>query len=92
MPDELIIKHGDMARELCFAIKGTLVVRDSKGALVELLSGEGTAPCVTGTVSFFLGTLFNQYTPGCRGTALCPKHFFPGKSHLDAMNAVQAMS
>lgn len=55
MPEELIIKHGDMARELCFAVKGTLVVRDSKGSLVELLSGEGTAPCVTGTVSFFLG-------------------------------------
>eukprot|EP00892_Ulva_mutabilis_P004198 jgi/Ulvmu1/214/UM001_0218.1 len=55
MPEELIIKHGDMARALCFAVKGTLVVRDSKGSLVELLSGEGTAPCVTGTVSFFLG-------------------------------------
>lgn len=57
MPEEMIVKHGDMARELGFAIKGTLVVSDHKGGLVELLSGEGTAPCATGAVSFFLGML-----------------------------------
>lgn len=55
MPEELVIKQGDMARELFFTVKGTLVVRDSKGTLVELLSAEGTAPCVAGTVSFLLG-------------------------------------
>lgn len=64
MPDERIIKHGDMARELGFAVKGTLVVTDSKGALVELLSGDGTAPCVIGTVSFFLGELSNLHSLG----------------------------
>lgn len=57
MPDELIIKHGDMSRELGFATKGTLIVTDRKGDLVELLSGEGTGPCLTGAVSFFLGVL-----------------------------------
>eukprot|EP00892_Ulva_mutabilis_P004253 jgi/Ulvmu1/219/UM001_0223.1 len=55
MPEEVVINPGDMARELFFAVTGTLVVKDSKGSLVELLSGEGTAPCVTGTVSFLLG-------------------------------------
>lgn len=55
MPAELVIKQGDLARQLCFAVKGTLVVTDGKGVLIELLSGEGTAPCVAGTISFLLG-------------------------------------
>lgn len=55
MPEEIVIKQGDLTRQMCFAVKGTLVVRDGKGVLVELLSGEGTAPCVAGTVSFLLG-------------------------------------
>ena len=44
-----------MARELSFAIKGTLVVSDNKGALIDLISGEGTSPCIVGSVSFLLG-------------------------------------
>jgi hypothetical protein len=41
MPGESILKRGEIARELRFAYKGILVVTDAKGALVELLSGEG---------------------------------------------------
>lgn len=55
MPNELVIKQGDLARQLCFAIKGTLAVRDGKGHLVEFLTGEGTGPCVAGAISFLLG-------------------------------------
>lgn len=50
-----ILQQGDMARELSFAIKGTLVVSDNKGTLVDLISGEGTSPCIVGAVSFLLG-------------------------------------
>lgn len=57
MPGEVVLRHGDMARELSFAVRGVLVVTDAKGTLIELLSGEGTAPCVVGTVSFFLGAV-----------------------------------
>lgn len=32
-----------MARELSFATKGTLVVQDNKGTLIELISGEKSA-------------------------------------------------
>lgn len=70
MPDELVIKHGDMARELSFAVKGTLVVTDSKGVLIELLSGDGTAPCVTGAVSFFLGEHLKSAQPPSKSIVL----------------------
>jgi hypothetical protein len=60
MPGECLVKHGDMARELHFAIKGTLVVKDMKGTLVELLTGEGTGPCSVGAVSFFIGACFTD--------------------------------
>jgi hypothetical protein len=59
MPGEQILQPGDMARELSFAIKGTLVVTDAKGILVELISGEGTSPCIIGAVSFLLGVLWH---------------------------------
>jgi hypothetical protein len=55
MPAEQVLKCGDMARELSFAKKGTLVVTDRKDVLVELISGEGTSECVVGAVSFFMG-------------------------------------
>jgi hypothetical protein len=57
MPGEQVLKCGDMARELSFAKKGTLVVTDRKDLLVELISGEGTSECVVGAVSFFMGML-----------------------------------
>ena len=38
-----ILQQGDMARELSFAIKGTLVVQDNKGTLIELISGMSSA-------------------------------------------------
>jgi hypothetical protein len=43
MPGESILKHGDIARQLCFAHTGVLVVTDIKGTLIELISGEGEA-------------------------------------------------
>ena len=43
MPGELVLKHGDIARELTFVKKGVLMVTDAKGTLVELISGEGAS-------------------------------------------------
>lgn len=56
MPGEQLVTAGDMSRELSFATKGTLVVADTKGTLIELISGEGTSACIVGAVSFLLGT------------------------------------
>lgn len=58
MPGEQLVTAGDMARELSFATKGTLVVADTKGALIELISGEGTSACIVGAVSFLLGARY----------------------------------
>jgi hypothetical protein len=55
MPGETLLKHGEIARELKFIVKGTLVVTDSQDALVDLVHGEGTAPSVIGAVSFLMG-------------------------------------
>lgn len=55
MPGEAILKHGDIARELNFVVQGTLTVTDEQGVLVQLVSGEGTAPNVIGGVSFLMG-------------------------------------
>lgn len=55
MPGEQLLQQGDMARQLSFATKGTLVVQDTKGTLIELISGEGTSACIVGAVSFLLG-------------------------------------
>lgn len=62
MPGERILQHGDMARELSFATKGTLVVEDPKGVLIELISGEGTSACIVGAVSFLLGAHLSHST------------------------------
>lgn len=55
MPNEVVVKHGDMARHLSFVSEGTVEVLDAKGGLVELISGGGTAPCAVGALSFLLG-------------------------------------
>jgi hypothetical protein len=55
MPGETLLKHGEIARELKFIVKGTLVITDSSDALVDLVHGEGTAPSVIGAVSFLMG-------------------------------------
>lgn len=68
MPGELVLKCGDMARELSFALKGTLVVTDSKDVLIELISGEGTAECVVGAVSFLMGAPLFQSRPDVLAT------------------------
>ena len=34
-----VLQQGNMARELSFVIKGTLVVQDNKGTLIDLISG-----------------------------------------------------
>lgn len=57
MPGELVLQNGGMARELSFVKKGLCTVKDTKDVLIELISGEGTSPCVIGAVSFFLGML-----------------------------------
>lgn len=63
MPGEVVINHEEMARELSFASKGTLVVTDPKEVLVELISGEGTAQSVVGAVSFFMGARLLSLVP-----------------------------
>jgi hypothetical protein len=55
MPGESVLKQGDIAREMSFVVKGTLVVLDEKDTLVQLVSGEGTASSVIGSVSFLMG-------------------------------------
>jgi hypothetical protein len=55
MPGESVLKRGDIAREMSFVVKGTLVVLDDKDTLVQLVSGEGTAPSVIGSASFLMG-------------------------------------
>ena len=57
MPNEVVVKHGDMARHLSFVSEGTVEVLDSKGGLVELITGGGTAACAVGALSFLLGAL-----------------------------------
>jgi hypothetical protein len=55
MPDDLIVKTSEIARELSFVTRGTLVVTDSNDVLIKLVTGEGTATSVVGEVSFLLG-------------------------------------
>jgi hypothetical protein len=40
---------------LSFVSKGSLRVTDERGTLIELITGEGTAPCAVGEVSFLMG-------------------------------------
>jgi hypothetical protein len=56
MPAESVVKTSEIARELNFVIKGTLVVTDVNNVLIKLVTGEGTAPSVVGEVSFLMGT------------------------------------
>lgn len=56
MPGESVLKQGEMARELNFVTKGTLVITDAHDVLIELKTGEGTASSVVGEVSFLMGT------------------------------------
>lgn len=55
MPGESVLKTGEIARELSFVQQGALTVTDTKGTLIELITGEGTAPCVVGAASFLMG-------------------------------------
>lgn len=55
MPGEPILKQDEIARELNFVTKGTLVVTDTNDVLIELKTGEGTASSVVGEVSFLMG-------------------------------------
>lgn len=55
MPGECVLKKGEIARELSFVSRGTVRVTDERGTLVELVTGEGTSPCVIGSVSFLMG-------------------------------------
>jgi len=60
MPGECVLKMGEIARELSFASRGTIRVTDGRGTLIELINGEGTSPCVIGSVSFLMGMIFQQ--------------------------------
>lgn len=55
MPGECVLKQGEIARELSFVSKGAVRVTDDRGTLVELLTGDGTSPCVIGSTSFLMG-------------------------------------
>lgn len=55
MPAESVVKKAEIARELNFVTKGTLVVTDANHVLIQLVTGEGTAPSVVGEVSFLMG-------------------------------------
>lgn len=55
MPSESVVKKSEISRELNFVTKGTLVVTDSNNVLIQLVTGEGTAPSVVGEVSFLMG-------------------------------------
>jgi hypothetical protein len=57
MPGESVLKRSEIARELAFVKKGTLVVTDDNDVLMQLVTGEGTAPSVVGSVSFLMGAL-----------------------------------
>lgn len=55
MPAESVVKRSEIARELNFVTQGTLVVTDANNVLIELVTGEGTAPSIVGEVSFLMG-------------------------------------
>lgn len=55
MPGESVVKKSEIARELNFVTKGTLVVTDANDVLIQLVTGEGTAPSIVGEVSFLMG-------------------------------------
>ena len=55
MPAESVIKQSEISRELSFVTKGALVVTDANNVLIQLVTGEGTAPSVVGEVSFLMG-------------------------------------
>jgi hypothetical protein len=55
MPAESVVKTSEIARELHFVTKGTLVVSDANDVLIRLVTGEGTASSVVGEVSFLMG-------------------------------------
>lgn len=55
MPAESVVKTAEIARELNFVTKGTLVITDTNNVLIQLVTGEGTAPSVVGEVSFLMG-------------------------------------
>jgi hypothetical protein len=76
MPAESVIKKSEIARELNFVVKGTLVVTDENNVLIQLVTGEGTAPSVVGEVSFLMGapwfllsTVISCPALQCAGTA-----------------------
>jgi hypothetical protein len=57
MPEESVLKKGEIARDLSFVQEGALTVTDVRGTLIELISGEGTAACIVGSASFLMGPL-----------------------------------
>ena len=72
MPGESVIKRSEIARELCFVTKGTLVVSDANDVLIELKTGEGTAPSIVGEVSFLMGASLVVSQPHrCRTEYVC---------------------
>jgi hypothetical protein len=58
MPGESVLKTGEIARDLSFVQEGALTVTDVRGTLIELITGEGTAPSIVGSASFLMGTSF----------------------------------
>lgn len=75
MPGECVLKKAEIARELSFVIKGAVQVTDDRGTLIELISGDGTSPCVIGSVSFLMGTLACLVVFGFPAL-LCPRQFY----------------
>lgn len=54
MPKELLIRSGDMARELAFVLDGVMEV-EKDGAVIRRIRSDTEAPTVCGDIAFFMG-------------------------------------
>lgn len=64
MPGENVVKAGDICRELRFVQAGTLNVCDAKGTVIDVITSQGTGPCICGAVSFLMGAVLTPATCG----------------------------
>ena len=55
MPNETVVKAGEICRELRFVQRGALNVVDNRNTLIEVVGSQGTAPCIVGMVLFIMG-------------------------------------
>lgn len=90
MPGELVLKRGDIARELTFVKKGVLLVTDVKGTLVELISGEGASLCLLSLLLFVASSVTSRGAAGAarQQSSMCagwPAIYAPDCGHSQGM-------